>query len=31
MVVNDLKALQAELRSFQQRQREHEEAELALM
>ncbi len=30
-VVNELKALQAELRSFQQRQREHEEAELALM
>lgn len=30
-VVSELKALQAELRSFQQRQREHEEAELALM
>jgi predicted nucleic acid-binding Zn-ribbon protein len=30
-VVNELKALQAELRSFQQRQREHEETELALM
>lgn len=30
-VVNELKALQAELRSFQQRQREYEEAELALM
>lgn len=30
-VVNELKALQAELRSFQQRQRQHEEAELALM
>jgi predicted nucleic acid-binding Zn-ribbon protein len=30
-VVNELKALQAELRSFQQRQRVHEEAELALM
>ncbi len=30
-VVNELKALQAELRSFQQRQREHEEAELAVM
>jgi len=30
-VVNELKALQAELRSFQQRQREYEEAELAVM
>ena len=30
-VVKELQALQAELRSFQQRQREHEEAELGLM